>query len=128
MCENQITVRPTTVRPTTVHPTTVSQMMNASQKIHSQRLVDHPGKYDFHHDFMIAVMRIQMMMLFSVICARLESRRDASKFHTSGLTVILVENGRIHIVPSDGMMSLVSIYVSIAFNFKSCCKTCILPS
>ena len=70
---------------------------------------------------MIVVMQIQMMMPSSVICARLESRRDASKFHTSGLTVILVENGCIHIVPSDGIMLLVSIYVSIAFNFNSLC-------
>ena len=62
-----------------------------------------------------------MMMPFSVMYARLESQRDASKFHTSGLTVILVENGCIHIVPSDGIMLLVSIIVSIAFNFNSLC-------
>ena len=73
-------------------------------------------------------MQIQMMMSFFVICARLESWRDASKFHTSGLTVILVENGCIRIVPSDETMSIVSIYVSIAFNFKSWYKSCILPS
>ena len=73
-------------------------------------------------DFGIVVMQIQMMMPFSVICARLESQRDASKFHTSGLIVILVENGCIHFVPSDRIMSLVSIYVSIAFDFvKSWC-------
>ena len=102
----------------TVSQTTVSQMMSASQKIHSQSLVDLPRRYDFHHDFVIVVMRIQMMIPFSVIYARLENQRDASKFHTSGLTVILVENGCIHIVPLDGIVSLVSIYVSIAFNFK----------
>ena len=35
-----------------------------------QSLVNRPGRYDFHHDFAIVVMQIQMMMLFSVICAR----------------------------------------------------------
>ena len=118
--------------------TTVSQTVSASLS-----LVDHPGRYDFHHDFVIVVMVIQMMMPFCVICARLESQRDASKFHTSGLIVILVESGCIRIVPLDGIMSLVSIYVSIAFNFvkswcirpasylhnSMCCiPTCLLPS
>ena len=106
-----------TVSQMTVSQTTVSQTMSVSQS-----LVDRPGRYNFHHNFVIVVIQIQLMMPFSVICAKLESQRDASKFHTSGLIVILVENGCIHIVPSDGIMSLVSICVSIAFNFvKSWC-------
>ena len=45
----------------TVSLTTVG----ASQKIHSHSLVDHPGRYDFHHDFVTVVTQTQMMMPFS---------------------------------------------------------------
>ena len=47
-----------TVSQTTVSQTIVSQMMSASQKIHSQSLVDLPGRYEFHRDFVIVVMQI----------------------------------------------------------------------
>ena len=71
MTVSLMTVSQTTVSQTTVSQTTVSQMtvslmtVGASQKIHSQSLVDHPERYDFHHDFVIVVMQIQMIMPFS---------------------------------------------------------------